>query len=142
MDTAQALAYLGLHDNASQTEVTSAINKKQQQLDSLLDKAPTDALKQKYQASLEQLTEAKACLCAAELQPGAISLRSSSLSQTKLADLPGITPGGANIAPDGISLEEGVLLAGRYQIKEKIAEGGMGVVYRPSSQPPYSATAV
>jgi len=134
MDTAQALAYLGLNDNASQAEVTSAINKKQQQLDSLLDKAPTDALKQKYQASLEQLTEAKACLCAAELQPGAISLRSSSLSQTKLADLPGITPGGANIALDGISLEEGVLLAGRYQIKEKIAEGGMGVVYRAFDQ--------
>jgi len=124
MDTAQALAYLGLNDNASQAEVTSVINKKQQQLNSQQDKAPTDALKQKYQASLAQLAEAKALLLNDTHQTQTSLV--SPLSQTKLADLPGATPSldlGNN--ETALALQAGNILADRYEIREQI-----GAVYQ------------
>mgnify|MGYP002700286196 CR=1 FL=1 len=129
MDTTQALAYLGLNDNASQAEVTSTINKKQQQLSNQQDKAPTDALKQKYQASLAQLAEAKVLLVTDIHQPQ--TSQASPLSQTKLADLPGATPAldlGDNEA--ALALQAGNILADRYEIREQIGAGGMGAVYQ------------
>ncbi len=50
----------------------------------------------------------------------------SSLSQTKLADLPGVSAQDA----EQVELQPGQLLVSRYEIKELIGQGGMGAVYR------------
>ena len=50
----------------------------------------------------------------------------SPLSQTKLADLPGLAPQDAA----QVELQPGQIIANRYEIKELIGQGGMGAVYR------------
>ena len=49
-----------------------------------------------------------------------------SLSQTKLADLPGFVPGDVQ----AIELQVGQVLSGRYEIQALIGQGGMGAVYQ------------
>ena len=50
----------------------------------------------------------------------------NSLSQTKLADLPGFVPGDVQ----AIELQVGQVLSGRYEIQALIGQGGMGAVYQ------------
>ena len=122
-----ALDALGLDEDASPTQIREAIARKQTQLGQAREKAPTDALRNKYQQQLQKLEQ-----LAAELAPeqqGAVK-RSVPLSQTKLADL----PQSATQFDDGttahVNLQPGQTLANRYEIQEQIGAGGMGAVYR------------
>ena len=118
---------LGLSEDASPAQICETIARKQVQLEQAWDKAPTDALRKKYQQQLQKLEQ-----LAAELapEPKAGTAGPSSLSQTKLADLPQSATqfGGAQTAQ--VNLREGQILANRYEIKEQIGAGGMGAVYR------------
>ncbi|MBB3168026.1 bifunctional serine/threonine-protein kinase/formylglycine-generating enzyme family protein [Simiduia aestuariiviva] len=114
---------LGLDETATPQEIAAAIASKKAQLQQKLAAAPTDALKTKFQTMLAQLqaAEAEVAAASAQLQPPS----HSPLSQTKLADLPGM---GEAAAPT-VQLSEGQLLASRYEVKEQIGAGGMGAVY-------------
>ncbi len=119
MNNEQLLTVLGLTSGASTTEIDAAFKTKITELNDKLTSAPTDALKQKFQTLINDLTKAKNNMTDKPKSR-------SPLSDTKMADLPGMGAAAGN----AISLEEGTTLAGRYQIKEQIGVGGMGAVYR------------
>lgn len=123
-----ALNLLGLGQSASQAEIEQAYQQKQQQLQASAAKAPTEALKQKFAQALAELDQAKALLSSAA-KPTPESKPAAPLSATKLADLPGAGPEAGDI-----NIEIGLLLAGRYQVKEQIGAGGMGAVYHAYDQ--------
>ncbi len=105
------------------------------------DQAPTEAVQAKLDQALAKLEVARNTLLAASSVPEGSSgtssqapSRSSSLSGTKLADLPqadashtGFDGGQAGAQ---LNLQAGTVLAGRYEIRERIGAGGMGAVYR------------
>ena len=100
---------------------------KQEKLREALEKAPTDALRNKYQQQLDALENLAAELVPAqEVEEG----RRATLSQTKLADLPQSATqfDGGDTAQ--IKLQPGQTLANRYEVQEQIGAGGMGAVYR------------
>ena len=124
----EALNKLGLTAGATAEEIKKAAQQKQQDLQSKIASAPTDALKVKFQQLLEKINAAEQIL----IQP-AQTKNASPLSQTKMADLPGAAPsntqgvGGEQSIPE---IQPGKILASRYEIKELIGQGGMGSVYR------------
>jgi len=138
MQTTQALTQLGLDDGATQAEVEQAYQQRSARISGLLDKAPSDTLKHKYQTKLTQLAAAKALLLEPEIMNEttdntANAAPRSPLSETKLADLPGAVTSMVG-APDADELHAGQLLANRYQIKGQIGAGGMGAVYHAFDQ--------
>ncbi|GAA5525410.1 serine/threonine-protein kinase PknD [Microbulbifer aestuariivivens] len=140
------LQALGLDDEASPAQIREAIARKQVQLEQALEKAPTDALRNKFRQQQEKLA-----LLAAQLVPEAKShttphttsqtapqttptptgtAGAASLSQTKLADLPQSATQFDSGNTAQVNLREGQMLAGRYEVQEQIGAGGMGAVYR------------
>jgi len=141
MDGEKSLSLLGLQAGASAVDVEAAYSAKQQQVSNLLEKAPTEGLKAKYQQMLEPLAQARDLLLAsasdASSEKEAATPGRGGLSQSKFEDLPNASARHSQFeekATAELSLQEGQLLAGRYKIEEKIAAGGMGVVYRAFDQ--------
>ena len=147
MDRKTALQALGLDENASDQHIQATLAAKKQDIASKKANAPTEALQAKFEALEARLAEAEAALSPRRSQPAgdspdmdktpspasslpqAHSQRQSAgtpLSQTKLADLPGMAPQDAA----QVELQPGQILANRYEIKELIGQGGMGAVYR------------
>jgi formylglycine-generating enzyme required for sulfatase activity/serine/threonine protein kinase len=137
MDKQQALGVLGITDSGNQEKQKQAFHTKRAQAETLLAKAPTDALKDKYQTSIEQLNQAAEVLGLtapekrASAAPQAANL--SSLSQTKIADLPNARARHSQFEDQTkaeLGLQPGQVLANRYEIREQIGAGGMGAVYQ------------
>jgi len=130
MELESARALLGLGQQLSAGEIERAFASRKEAAEQRLAGAPTETLKAKYKAALEELEQAHGVLQAA-LRPA------PHLSQTQLGDLPGAQPiftrmgsTGAPAAGAALLLEVGQVLASRYEIREKIGAGGMGGVYR------------
>lgn len=142
MDIQQAYKLLSLTEAASVTDIKQAYLKKSTLVDGKAQSAPTDALKQKFEQFKADLEQAQQLLLAQHQQSSRQkptsgekqnSHSSSPLSQTKMYDIPSAgVNSSANDAEnsDTITLEVGLVLAERYQIKAFIAQGGMGAVYR------------
>ncbi len=131
MQPSQALDVLQLTAGASAAEITQAYQNKKQQLTDLAAKAPSDALKQKYAQSLDQLEAAYQALTVAT--SAANDRAASSLSQSKFADSPNAQAQHSQFeqqAKAELGLAAGQVLAERYEIKEQIGAGGMGAVYQ------------
>ncbi|MCG8394232.1 MAG: SUMF1/EgtB/PvdO family nonheme iron enzyme [Pseudomonadales bacterium] len=137
MDKTAALKALGLDENASTEDIQQALSAKKQDIAEKKAGAPTEALKAKFESLEAKLAEAELALSAdsGRSQPagdngslaGEIKQTGPSpLSQTKLADLPGLAPQDAA----QVELQPGQIIASRYEIKELIGQGGMGAVYR------------
>ena len=144
--TAQALATLGLQANATRAQIDTAFATKKATLKDKQAQAPTPALQAKFATALTQLESAYQQLSdefntsapnTAEPSTSNDSTSNDStmtdnktkpspLSQTKLADLPGLS----EVDLTQVELQIGETLANRYQIKELIGQGGMGAVYR------------
>ncbi len=120
MNNEQFLTVLCLAANTPTTEIDAAFKIKLSELNEKITSAPTDALKAKFQTLIDELTQAKNQFASTTQQS------SSPLSQTKMADLPGM-----GVELNSQTLEVGTTLShGRYEIKAFIAQGGMGAVYR------------
>ncbi|WP_373092015.1 SUMF1/EgtB/PvdO family nonheme iron enzyme [Zhongshania sp.] len=120
----KALKLLGLEKDAPSSEIDDAYYSKRTELQLKQQGAPTPALADKFADLIAKLDTAYQQLfveSAPKRQQAA-----GSLSQTKLADLPGVDP----VDKNRLSFEPGHLLAGRYTIAELIGQGGMGAVYR------------
>jgi len=122
MNTQQALQLLGLSAGADQQAINTAYQQKAATIDEKLATAPTEGLKEKFIKMQTSLQQAQKLL----IDDATEKTSSSPLSQTKLADLPGM--GEINSAK--LNLQKGQILAGRYEIQEQIGAGGMGAVYR------------
>jgi formylglycine-generating enzyme required for sulfatase activity len=136
MEQSQALSLLGLNADAPLTPaaIDAAYSAKQAPIQGLLDKAPTDALKAKYQTRLEQLNTAKIHLLGSLNQTanGPATSKPASLSQSKFDDLPSAQARHSQFEGQvkaELGLQAGQLLANRYEIREQIGAGGMGAVY-------------
>lgn len=135
MDKASALGLLGLEGNPGEGEIRAALARKKEDLASKKAAAPTDALRSKFEALEARLDDAARVLLAGSTENTQSSAsRPSPLSQTKLADLPQGQQSytgfdGADAAAQ-IHLQPGQVLASRYEIREHLASGGMGAVYR------------
>ncbi|WP_300525812.1 hypothetical protein, partial [Alcanivorax sp.] len=94
MDKQTALQMLGLAENASTENIQAALKAKQQDIAEKKANAPTDALKAKFESLEAKLAEAEKALGASDAvtPASAGAQRPSPLSQTKLADLPGLAP--------------------------------------------------
>ncbi|GAA5525413.1 serine/threonine-protein kinase PknD [Microbulbifer aestuariivivens] len=121
----EVLEKLGLDSGASAEVIQAAITGKRESLSEAAGKAPTDALKEKYEAQLQQLEDIERALRAASA-----AASPSPLSQTKLADLPQSATQFEAGTTAAVNLQVGQLLAGRYEVRQQIGAGGMGAVYR------------
>ena len=126
----EAIKILGLKAVASADDINAAANQKKADLESKVSSAPTDALKAKFQQLLDKVVTAEQSLNQAGSSKASSGSRSP-LSETKMADLPGMAPD-AGVDSSMQTLQLGTTLAGRYEIKEQIGAGGMGAVYRAS----------
>ena len=132
MDKQQLLKALNVDENANADSLKQAYEAKLAEIDSKIEQAPTDALKQKFSQIKVDLAGAYASAMVETVQAA------SPLSQTQMADLPQVnasyTQYGEDGAPVQLALRVGETLAGRYEIKEQIGIGGMGAVYRAFDQ--------
>ncbi|WP_300526139.1 bifunctional serine/threonine-protein kinase/formylglycine-generating enzyme family protein [Alcanivorax sp.] len=145
MDKLNALKTLGLGEDASAEDIQAALKAKQQDIEEKKANAPTEALKAKFESLEAKLAEAEKVLSAdpgrsqpwiksgagsagdnASRSEEAKQTNPSPLSQTKLADLPGM----ASQDAAQVALQPGQVIANRYEIKKLIGQGGMGAVYR------------
>jgi len=131
MDLEQARALLGLGDSLSQDEVGRAFTARIKATEERMAAAPTDNLRAKYKQAVADLEQAFQTV-QAHLRPAA-----PHLSRTQLGDLPSAQPvytqsgiPGAGAAAARNLLQPGKLVANRYEIRQRIGEGGMGEVYR------------
>jgi serine/threonine protein kinase len=132
MDADKARALLGVDPGAQASTLRGAHQAKVMAVQQRAQAAPTQSLRDKYQQAQHELDQALAALLAdLESAPAGIS----PLSATQMADLPNprahlteaaVGAGGAPAA----QIKPGEVLAGRYEIKECVGQGGMGAVYR------------
>jgi formylglycine-generating enzyme required for sulfatase activity len=150
MDTPSALKTLGLTEGAGHSVIQTAQESKLATLKDKQASAPTDALKNKFESMTQNVNEAAEFLLSqsftesqstrtepsmsddnTDTNSSASSTSSrSALSQTKLADLPGM----AMADSQQVELQPGTILLGRYEVKELVGQGGMGAVYRVYDQ--------
>ena len=123
---------LGLDETADMDSLKKAYEEKIVEIDSKIEQAPTDALKQKFAQVKADLAGAYASAVLESVQAA------SPMSQTQMADLPQASASYTQFGEDGevvqLALRIGDVLANRYQIKELIGAGGMGAVYRAFDQ--------
>ena len=127
MDKQQLLKALNLDESANADRLKQAYEAKLAEIDSKLEQAPTDVLKQKF-------AQIKTDLQAAYSAAASSSAVATPLSQTQMADLPQADASYTQFGEGGqaiqLAIREGDTLAGRYDIKEQIGVGGMGAVFR------------
>ncbi len=127
MKREEALQSLGLHSDPSAVEVSAACETKRRQLEERLSKAPTPALRKKYETALASLEDVRSVSLGVE--EGA----DAALSSPEMTDLPAATPvtvgsGGDPGRGSRASLELGTTLTGRYELRRLMGAGGMGAV--------------
>ncbi|WP_157726660.1 serine/threonine protein kinase, partial [Thalassotalea crassostreae] len=153
-----ALKVIGANEDDSADAITKAFQIKKSALLDKMEAAATPALQKKFAKVLDKIEQAYQVLnqqssdnsktlaqqmdnlddlfgkgkssqpekSQPEPTKASVSKSSSVLSQTKLADLPGLSP---SDVPQ-VELQPGQVIANRYEVKELIGQGGMGVVYR------------
>lgn len=121
MDKSKALKIIGLDESASSEDIQAALVQKRKSINSKIKSAPTEMLKEKFTAMIQQIHEAEEVL---------VERRQSPLSETKLADLPDLEPLEASQQSNQITFEKGDWVAERYEIHSLIGQGGMGLVYK------------
>lgn len=132
MDIKNACELLKVEESASLEMIDQAFNQKIDSVNKRLAKAPTDALKKKYNKLLEEIKQAYETLKALKNEEKS----PTSLSATQAADIPSANPfytahtKNENSEQAGfLELNPNQIVAERYTIKRKIGVGGMGVVY-------------
>ncbi|WP_082897262.1 bifunctional serine/threonine-protein kinase/formylglycine-generating enzyme family protein [Thalassotalea crassostreae] len=134
MQQEAALTALGLQAEANQQDIEQAYQQKKAELENKIANAQTPALAEKFEVALQKLTlvyqslqeQPQKSTNTANSPQDNSPLSQNPLSQTKIADLPGM----AGVDTTQIELQPGHIIANRYEIKELIGQGGMGVVYR------------
>ena len=126
MNRDEAFQALGLDRTLSPVEIERALVERVTLLEQRVASAPTPVLKDKYRRQLDEIDEARAVLVAGPAVGG--------LSRTMIADLPlaqaAYTGTGSAPGLGGITLARGQVLSDRFELREVIGAGGMGVVYR------------
>ena len=130
MNTDAASTLLGLGAKWDPKDIEAAFLAKRVLIEDRLSTAPTEGLRSKYRAALDEVNAARSLLLA---EPPS---HSPHLSHTQLADLPGAQPvftqfgGDVQSGAASAHLQPGQVLANRYEIRQRIGMGGMGAVYR------------
>ncbi len=125
MKREEALQSLGLHSDPSPIEVSAACETKRRQLEERLSRAPTPALRKKYETALASLEGVRSVSLGVEEGSDAAP------SSPEMTDLPAATPiavGSGEDSPRGSqsSVELGTTLKGRYELRRLLGAGGMG----------------
>ena len=118
MTREEALKVLGLEAGAPVEVIKYTAGLKKKELQGKITAAPTDALKDKFQQVLDNVNSAEQGLIQNNQQQSSPQ-KSSSLSQTKMADLPGVSPhtGSDNVESSVKVLQPGDTLLNRASCK-------------------------
>lgn len=159
MDRVEAMGILGIGEGTADNIVDLVQQTKLKEIEDRIESAPTDALKEKYKAQIEQLNEAVAVfksgagsdVTQTSVSPdaptgfpsqggvgssmsGSFGNSGSPLSATKMADLPQVdqsfTMADGAAPGEALQMNPGTVLADRYEVKERVGAGGMGAVFR------------
>lgn len=131
MDKQQAKNALGLEEGETNYQVV--YSKRKAQILDLLNSASTEDLKATYQNILDEIDQALAILTEQSPQASHQSHPQTSGSPDAVpSDTQQSTAG--EVQPNSFSLAPGQTLAGRYEIKELMGQGGMAVVFRAYDQ--------